>query len=291
MTAHMVVADLGDRALAHRLAGLLQDIIEPTPEALTLFENGPSGWRIEAYYPEAPDTEALHAQLASFAGDSVPELLASPVPDKNWVAISQAALPPVTAGRFTVHGSHDTGRVPRGPNSILIDAGEAFGTAHHATTYGCLLAIDRILRSRTFRRVLDLGCGSGVLAIAVARILPHAQILASDLDLQSVMVARENMRVNAVAHRIDAFAAEGLEAPKLRRPGAFDLVIANILADPLISLAPAIARALEPGGMALLSGILIDQAPAVISAYRAHGFTLVSHDRHTGWSALTLVRR
>lgn len=295
MTTSKLTIELADREAARTLAGALQELVTLPPHALTLFEqpsgpDGPARWRIEGYYDEPPDTDALAAELAVFLDRPAPALLVAPVEEQNWVAISQAALPPVTAGRFTIHGSHDVGRVPRGPNAILVDAGEAFGTAHHATTFGCLSAIDQLTRRQTFRRVLDLGCGSGVLAIAAARALPHARILATDLDEQSVVVARCNMRQNGAGHRIDAFVAAGLDAPKLRRPGQFDLVIANILADPLIALARHIRRALQPGGALVLSGLLIPQAPAVIAAYRAAGFALVSHRRIHGWSTLTLTR-
>jgi ribosomal protein L11 methyltransferase len=293
-----------DKDEAHTLAAALQDLIEPAPDALTLFEHGPPigdlaapagvadvkaivRWKIDAYYDHAPDAAALRKELAAL---DVPVISVDPVPDNNWVAMSQAALPPVTAGRFVIHGSHDNDRVPQGPNSIMIDAGEAFGTAHHATTSGCLAAIDRVTRTRRYTNVLDLGCGSGVLAIAVARVLPKALILASDLDEPSVAVAAENMRLNGVANRIHVFAAVGLEHPFIRQAGRFDLLIANILANPLIMLSKSIAQAVEPGGTVLLSGLLIPQAPQVIAAYRASGFQLVRHDRVYGWSTLELKR-
>lgn len=284
--ASLVIAD---KDAAHTLAAALQDLIEPTPDALTLFEHG-SGWKIDAYYEHAPDGAALAAELAHVTALPVPAFTVADVPGHNWVAMSQAALPPVYAGRFVIHGSHDTHRVPHGPNSILIDAGEAFGTAHHATTSGCLAAIDRVTRTRRYRNVLDLGCGSGVLAIAVARVLPRALILASDLDAPSVGVAAQNMRLNGVAHRIHVFPACGLDHPFIRHAGLFDLFIANILAGPLIMLAKQIAKAIEPGGTLLLSGLLIPQAPQVIAAYRAAGFHLVRHDRVYGWSTLELIR-
>jgi ribosomal protein L11 methyltransferase len=213
------------------------------------------------------------------------------VPDLNWVAISQAALPPVHAGRFTVHGSHDKGRIPRGPNTILIDAGEAFGTAHHATTLGCLLAIDRLARSRPFANVLDLGCGSGVLAIAAARSMPAARLIATDMDLQSVTVAAENIRINGTARQISVICANGIAHPDVRRRAPFDLLIANILAGPLVKLAPDLARSVTPGATLVLSGILIPQAHEVIASYLAQGFRLDRHDRIAGWSTLTFSRR
>jgi ribosomal protein L11 methyltransferase len=287
---HKVVVDFAERDLAHRVAGALQDLIEPAPDALTIFEQGAADWRIEAYYPEAPDLAVLHGQVLDLLGARVPALRANEVPDLDWVALSQAALPPVAAGRFTVHGSHDRGRVPRGPNAILIDAGQAFGTAHHATTFGCLAALDALTRRGRFVRVLDLGCGSGVLAIALARALPRAAILATDLDAPSVAVARDNMRRNGVAGRISAFAAAGLDHPRLRGARRFDLIVANILADPLVELARGLSRALAPGGTLVLSGLLTPQSPRVIAAYRAAGFILRAHRRIEGWSTLVLAR-
>ncbi len=345
-----LVLDLDDRDLARSVAGALQDLIEPPPQALTVFEAPPSGWRIEAYYDTttgdaAPDGAHLGAAIGNIIGRAIPSFRLEDVPDLNWVTISQKALPPVGAGRFTVHGSHDRNRVPRGPNAILIDAGEAFGTAHHATTHGCLTAIDRLTRLEQQRprapakpgsghsgagragkarrrvtaqpcrtptgagsagkargrgagagsagkmQVLDLGCGSGVLAIAVARALPYARpIIATDLDPQSVVVARDNMRINGVGSRVRAYVAAGLDHPALRGK-RFDLLIANILAEPLIRLAPELSRALAPRGRLVLSGLLVSQAREVAAAYRACGLCLVAHTRLAGWSTLVLRHR
>jgi ribosomal protein L11 methyltransferase len=287
-----LVLEEPDRDSARRLAGALQDLIEPAPAALTLFENGAGGWRIETYYDEPqPAADWLAGEVAALTGLPAPDFVAEAVPDLNWVALSQAALPPVAAGRFTVHGSHDRGRVPQGPNAILIDAGEAFGTAHHATTFGCLAAIDRLARRRRVAtNVLDLGCGSGVLAIAAARAMPRARIIASDLDHQSVVVARANFAANGEAARIRAVVADGLGDPALRRRAPFDLLVANILAGPLIALAKDIRRVVVPTGTVVLSGLLTGQAPQVIAAYRAAGFALVAHTRLAGWSTLVLAR-
>ena len=291
MALEKITATFTDRNLAHAIAGALQDLIEPPPDALTIFENGPSSWQLEAYFNEGTDAAALAGNVSALLGIEAPKFEGSRVPDLNWVAISQAALPPVEAGRFVVHGSHDCGRVPRGPYSILIDAGEAFGTAHHATTLGCLMAIHRLTRVEDFNDVLDLGCGSGVLAIAVAKACPRARIIATDLDAQSVKVAAANMAVNGVGQRIAIACASGVDHTWLRQSPPFDLVIANILADPLITLAPDMRRTVAQGGTLVLSGLLIHQAPQVIAAYRAAGFHLLRHDRMTGWATLTLRRR
>lgn len=293
---HKLVADLPDRSQAHKLAGAIENFLEPAPVALTLFERpgidgGPAGWRMEAYFDSPPDIPAIRTCLSDLVGIDVPDLAIEEIPDLNWVALSQSALPPVVAGRFTVHGSHDAHRVAQGPNAIRVEAGEAFGTAHHATTYGCLLALDRLTRRRRYRNILDLGTGSGVLAIALARVLPAARIIATDLDRRSVEVARENMIANRVANRIRALQASGLDCPVLRQSRAFDLIVANILAGPLHALAPAIARKLQAGGNLVLSGLLIHQAPQIIVRYNSQGLVLSAHDRVAGWSTLTLKKR
>lgn len=291
MTSQKLTLTVADRDDARRIAGALQDLVEPPPEALTLFEVPGAGWCIDAYFEDLPDAAEMRATLAEMTGLDVPPVEQAAVPPLNWVAISQAALPPVHAGRFTVHGTHDRGKVARGPNSIVIDAGEAFGTAHHATTYGCLMAIDRLTRRPRFKRVFDLGCGSGVLAIASARVLPGARIVASDMDPTSVAVAKENIAANTAPRRVETLVAAGLAHSRLRRQLPFDLVVANILADPLMRLARDIRRAMRPGAALVLSGILIPQAPAVIAAFMAQGFQMVRHERVTGWSTLILQRR
>lgn len=281
---------LTDLGAARALTAALEEA-DPPFDAVTQFEDGPGAWRIEAYTQDRADAEAAAAGLPAEMRPMVASVEIEELPDANWVAISQAALAPVTAGRFTVHGSHDRGRVPYGPNAILVDAGEAFGTAHHATTLGCLMAIDRLARTRgPFRRVLDLGCGSGVLAIAAARALPRAQVIATDNDPIAVEVARANADANGVK-RIVTACALGLDHPWLRHAAPFDLIIANILAGPLRAMAGDVAGALRPGGSLMLSGILNPEAAAVIAAYGAHGVTLKQHRRIGEWSTLTLVRR
>lgn len=282
---------LGDaKALAEHL-----DMSEPIPLATSLFENQDAdgaavgGWRVDAYFEEAPDLEALR-QTAADLLDRARSISVDAVPDENWVAISQAALPPVSAGRYCIHGSHDRQRVGRRLHAIEIDAGEAFGTAHHATTEGCLQAIDRLTRRRRFNSVLDLGCGSGVLAIAAAQALPQASIVASDIDGEAVRVAAANIRSNRLGGRIRVYTATGLAHAALRGDGSFDLVTANILAGPLIGLAPHLARAIMPGGIAILSGLLADQAREVAAAYRMSGFRLQEKQILTGWATLVVAR-
>ncbi|MGE0025391.1 MAG: 50S ribosomal protein L11 methyltransferase [Hyphomicrobium sp.] len=296
MTPHKLIAEVSSRGRAMQIAGALQDLVEPPPDALTVFEDKGSGtgeplWRIEAYFADARAARDLESELASLLDEPAPPFRSAVIPDLNWVALSQAALPPVRTSRFSVHGSHDRERVPQGPNAILIEAGEAFGTAHHATTFGCLVALDRLGARRGFRRILDLGCGSGVLAIAAARIWRRAAIHGIDIDAQSVVVARENAAVNGVGARITFRHGPGLEDAAIQRAGPFDLVLANILAEPLIEFAPDVRRAIAPGGSLILSGLLTREAARVLAAYGAQGFALRAHERHDGWSALTLVKR
>ncbi len=212
------------------------------------------------------------------------------VPDENWVTVSQRALPPVAAGRFLVHGSHDLQHVGRRHWALQIDAGEAFGTAHHATTEGCLEMLDRLGRLTLSRRVLDLGCGSGVLAIAASRLWPSARIVASDIDPVAVTVATANARLNRAANRIHMATAPGLDHTALRHNGPYDLIVANILAGPLSRLAPSLARHIAPAGNIVLSGILAPQAREVLAKYRAVGFRCKSRRTIAGWTTLLLTR-
>ena len=292
---HKLVLLTSDRDLAYSTAMALAEIIEPPADAVAVFEQSgadplasPQAWRVDGYYLEQPDPAAIGAAIASVTGAPPPQLTLEEVPDENWVSLSQAALPPVSAGRFTILGSHDRDKVPRGPNAIVIDAGEAFGTAHHATTLGCLMAIDRLTQRRRFRRVLDLGCGTGVLAIAAQRAMPQARVTASDIDPVSVAVARANARINATPG-IRTLTWNGV--PRAKARGGWDLLIANILARPLVALAGPISRSLAPGGALVLSGLLVPQAREVLGAYLPRGLSLVRHERIAGWSTLTLAKR
>lgn len=274
---------------AQQIAAALVELIEPAADAVTRFATS-SGWRVEAYYADPPDPAQISARLAELLAIVPPTVSAEAVREQNWVELSQAALPPVAVGRFIIHGRHDRHRVPRGPNAIEIDAGEAFGTAHHATTQGCLAAIDRLSRSRAFHRVLDLGCGSGILAIAAQRAWPKASITALDNDPAAVAVAAANARRNG-ALRIRVRLTGATPKPRLGRQACYDLVIANILAGPLIALAPVITAAISRRGTLVLSGLLETEARQVRAAYVARGFCVVTLTRSAGWSTLTFDRR
>jgi ribosomal protein L11 methyltransferase len=289
-----VVVDVETRDAARTVAGVIEETLDPPPNALSLFEVPRAGlaasYRIDAYFDDAPDLIALAQAFSEMGvvGASTPRI--ESVPNVNWVALSQAALPPVEAGRFIVHGSHDAVRVGRRRGAILIDAGEAFGTAHHQTTHGCLEALGQLAHVMKPRRVLDLGCGSGVLAIAASRLMPHATILASDIDPTSVDVARENSRLNGAGSRVRVVVSAGFQHPALHQGKAFDLIMANILARPLIALAGDIRHRLAVGGIAVLSGLLVTQAEQVSAAYRASGFRMVRRADRTGWTTLVLQR-
>jgi ribosomal protein L11 methyltransferase len=281
---------VADEKRARTLAAFLGEL-EPAAHAVALFrDETTAGWQLDAYC-EPGDLPAIVEALGRVAPHEVKRLSTEPVADANWVAVSQAALAPIAAGRFLVHGSHDRAAAAgRWRRAIEIDAGEAFGTAQHASTRGCLLALDWLMRRRPFRCVLDLGCGTGVLGIAAARLEPAARIVASDIDPRAVVVARANARLNGVAGRVHVVAAAGLDHPALRGMAQRDLVLANILAEPLIALAPEIRASLKPDGHVVLAGLLDSEARQVAAAYRATGFVYVRKHCLAGWATLTLRR-
>jgi len=237
---------------------------------------------VEALYTDMPDGDLL----TKLAGREVHVAL---LPDIDWIKLSQEGLPPVRAGRFFVYGAHDAGVVPHGVIPIKIEAGLAFGTGHHETTALCLRVLSDLSKKRRFANVLDLGCGTGLLAIGAAK-LWRRPVLASDIDVVAVEVTRENAAANGEAPLIRALTADGLTHPVLAKQAPYDLIIANILASPLTRLAPEIAKALAPGGVAILSGLLQWQENMVVSFYRPHGLILRGTRRDGVWSALTLER-
>lgn len=209
------------------------------------------------------------------------------LPDIDWIAKSLEGLKPVRAGRFIVHGSHDRDKVRVNDLAIEIEAGQAFGTGHHGTTAGCLEVIDEVVRSRKVRNALDLGTGSGVLAIAVRK-LKHIPVLATDIDPVAVRVARENARSNGLIEGIEFRVAPGFHSTAFGQYGPFDLIIANILARPLMKMAPQLAAHLGPGGSVILSGILASQRWKVIAAYNGAGLAHVKTIWRNGWVTIHL---
>jgi ribosomal protein L11 methyltransferase len=212
------------------------------------------------------------------------------VPEADWVRRSLEGLAPVAAGRFFLHGSHDRARRRAGGTSLEIDAGTAFGTGHHGTTLGCLSALDRLLKHTRPRRVLDLGCGTGVLALAAARALCRA-VMASDVDPEAVRVARLNASRNGLGPRLHAIAAKGLGHPTPRRRAPFDLIFANILAGPLVALAQDLVSVLAPRGTLILSGLTRDQERWVMAAYRNRGLVPLSAIRIGSWATLRFIQK
>lgn len=255
-------------------------------------EAAPGQWRAGVYFetdPTADERQALARLLGAVAPDA-PAFRFDALPDIDWVAKSLEGLAPVRAGRFLIHGSHDRHRVSPGDLAIEIEAGLAFGTGHHGTTSGCLLAIDQLAKERPIRRALDVGTGSGVLAIAIAKRAPRAIIVASDIDPVAVAVARANMRANGTG-RIATAVGPGLNLPAIRQNALYDLIVANILAGPLVALAPAIRRHLAPGGTVILSGLLADQKRRVAAAYRSVGLAMVHTTIIDDWATLVLSSR
>ena len=266
-------AEAADVAAALELDGSAQAV-------LIAEEPFADGAVVEALYTEAPDA----AYLTRITGRAVK---VEPLPDQDWIRLSQEGLPPVRAGRFFVYGAHDAGKVPHGVIPMKIEAGLAFGTGHHETTALCLAALSELARERSFRNVLDLGCGTGLLAIGAAKLWKRP-VLASDIDAIAVEVTRDNARANGVAPLVRAVTANGLTNPILANAAPYDLLIANILAGPLTQLAPSILRSLAPGAVLLLSGLLRNQEKLVISFYRSLRYVGV---RRAGpWSALVLEK-
>ncbi|HSB60011.1 MAG TPA: 50S ribosomal protein L11 methyltransferase [Methyloceanibacter sp.] len=275
--------------IAEAVAAKLEAAESPAALAVTLFECGPGRIEVSAHYGERPARERLIQLMEGAAArEGVGALRIEALAAKNWVAEAESLRRPVRAGRFLVHGAHDRGKLPRGRFTLEIDAGLAFGTAHHATTRGCLIALDRLLKRGRPAQVLDIGTGTGILAIAAAKAL-DGPVIASDIDPVAVAVAAENARRNGVRSRILVVKAEGIAHPALRRTKA-DLLFANILLRPLLELAPAFAGALRPGGVCVLSGILDAQARQVEARFRALGFRLDSRILLGRWTTLLLRR-
>jgi ribosomal protein L11 methyltransferase len=287
-STHRASLAIGSEQTAKRVVDLLTESFFEGQAAISAFE-GPTGrWDVTVYFAEAPDQTSIRELVGLAAGDEVAQHIAfDTVEARDWVKATLEDLVPVPAGRFVVHGSHDRARVPANKLGIEIEAALAFGTGHHGTTRGCLLLLDHVLKKYYPRRVLDLGTGTGVLAIAAAKAL-HKAVLASDIDPASVRVARDNARLNETGHLVQTIRATGFAAPQFAQRGPFDLVLANILANPLRELATPMARHLAPSALVILSGLLTHQAAPVIAAYRARGLVPVRHLRIDGWSSLLL---
>jgi ribosomal protein L11 methyltransferase len=240
-------------------------------------------WRIDAFPTTDEEDAGLLDVLAGYPLKVVREQLA----DADWLAMALSGLPPVRAGRFFVYGMHDRGRLPASTVNLRIEAGAAFGTGHHGTTVGCLLAYDRLIKARKFNKVLDVGAGTGLLAIAAARTGSRIAV-GTDIDKPSVRISKENAKVNRANARF--VHASGLSNRLVTDNAPYDLVFANILARPLVSLAQDIKNALVPGGTVILSGLLRTQERMVKAAYVSRGFKIVNRIHRDAWAALVLQR-
>ena len=274
-----------DEATAKRLADSLSEHLDLAETAVAAFEGIDGRWNVEIHFEQAPDEAAIRRLIGDAGGPA--DVMFETIAARDWVAASLAGLKPVAAGRFTVHGAHDRVHVTANRIGIEIEAALAFGTGHHGTTRGCLLALDGIVKRASPRRVLDIGTGTGVLAIAAAKAL-RVPVLASDIDPEAVRIARENARLNGIAPFLEYLHAAALGAPRFRTRAPFDLVFANILLPPLKRLAGPMRPLLAPRAHVVLSGLLAAQEQAALAAYRPHGLTLVRRIPLGEWVTLVL---
>ena len=285
---HRASFAIGDEQAARGVVDVLTEIFCEGEAAVAAFERPGGSWDITLHFAQAPDRALLREIVARQAGKEIADTIAfDTIEARDWVKTSLESLVPVPAGRFVVHGAHDRARLPANKLNIEIEAALAFGTGHHGTTRGCLLLLDHLLKAYRPQRLLDLGTGTGVLAIAAAKALRRT-VLASDIDAPSVRLARENARLNAAGNFLHVIRAASFSAPEFAALGPFDLVLANILANPLRQLAQPMSRYLAPGALVVLSGLLTPQAGGVIAAYRARGLVPLRHLTIDGWSSLLL---
>jgi ribosomal protein L11 methyltransferase len=284
--------------------GLREDIsplaLLDAPPVLMTSEADPSqpdAWRLDAYFGERP-TAGMLAHLKALVPSAVGvEPAVERVEDRDWVTLSQQGLEPIRAGRFFVHTPQHRDQVPDGAIALEIDAGRAFGTGQHETTSGCLVALSRLKdQGIRFSNLLDLGTGTGLLAFAALRLWPGARAIASDIDPVSIEVTEENAAINGVRlgrapGRLELAVASGMAHGRLKARAPYDLIIANILAGPLIDLAPSVSSALEAGGRLILAGLLEGQAEAVAATYRRQGLMLASRAAHGEWPTLVMRKR
>ncbi|WP_157220300.1 50S ribosomal protein L11 methyltransferase [Flavisphingomonas formosensis] len=274
-------------------------MLDPTPVLMTSEPDpaAPDAWRLDAYFEERPDDATIAEVRALVPSAAGIEPVLEHIPEEDWVTLSQVGLEPIHAGRFYVHIPSRAGEIPDGAIAFSIDAGRAFGTGHHETTTGCLLMIDQLKRQgHRFADIADVGTGTGLLAFAARALWPTARVIASDIDPVAIAVTTENAALNGVPTgrapgRIELVTAPGLSHGRLRARAPYDLIIANILAGPLIELAPVFSAALLPGGSLILAGLLDHQAERVAQAYRRHHMRLAGRIQRGDWPTLRLVKR
>jgi ribosomal protein L11 methyltransferase len=281
-----------DERRARRIADLLGESFDAAETAIAAFaqEDGTRAppWLVEVYFRRQPNREAVRRLIRLAAGDEV-AVAFDAFGETDWVAASLEGLAPVRAGRFTIHGRHDRARLPAQGINIEIEAALAFGTGHHGTTRGCLLALDDLLKRCRPNRSLDIGTGTGVLAIAAARAL-NRRVVATDIDPQAIATARTNIRTNKARGLVTLLLARGIAAREVEARRPYDLVFANILLGPLLGLAAPLARLIARNGVVILSGLLHGQANAALAAYRAQGLYLVHRYPLDEWTTLVLSR-
>jgi len=292
MNAPTTVARLlCDEPTARRLATYFSECLDPEDTACAAFEGDDGRWQLAIHFREAPNDAALRSLMEAAQDSAAAEALnIEPVAPADWVAQSLSGLKPVRAGRFIVHGAHDRARLQPNDIGIEIEAALAFGTGHHGTTRGCLLALDDLAKRRRLGRVLDIGTGSGVLAMAAAIIL-RVPVTASDIDRVAVDAARTNARQNRVAPGITFVHAAGAQRRAITARAPYDLIFANILLGPLMRMAVPIRRLAAPGARIVLSGLLLSHANAALAAYRAQGLALERRIPLEGWVTLVLRRK
>ena len=280
-----------DERTARAVADIVMETFDPNETAAAAFENEAEGrWETEVYFAHAPDEEAMRSLIReTVSNDAARALTFETLAEKDWVKASLDGLSIVEAGRFRVHGAHDRNRISLNSIGIEIEAALAFGTGHHGTTRGCLLMLDHILKRRRPRHVIDIGTGTGVLAIAAARAL-RAPVASGDIDPVAVDAARSNALLNRASAFVRPVVAKGVSHPALMMSHHYDLVFANILARPLIRLAPSIAKIASPDADIVLSGLLAHDVPGVVNAYGLQGWHLQKRINLDGWAALLLHR-
>lgn len=271
---------------AEAISGAMEGMApEPTGVGVFEVEDGSGLWEVGGYFEAAPDAAALALLAVTFGAKP---FAVSELPETDWVAHVRRELAPVEAGRFFVYGSHDADKLPDDRIGLLIDAAMAFGTGHHGTTLGCLRAFDTLLNDgHQFEAVADIGCGTAVLAMAAAR-TTNADVIASDIDQVAVDVAIANLTANGMDGAVNCVTAEGFDTPELAKAAPFDLIFANILKGPLIMLAPDMAAHTKSKGIAILSGILNEQADEIVAVYARNGNNLMMREEIGDWTTLTL---
>jgi ribosomal protein L11 methyltransferase len=286
-STHRATFAVGDEQHAKSVVDALAENFFGREPAIAAFEAAGGRWHISMHFDEAPDQAGIRELVNRAAGGKIGDVAFDVVKAKDWVKATLEELVPVRAGRFIVHGQHDRAKVPPNKLGIEIEAALAFGTGHHGTTRGCLLLLDQVLKAYRPRRVLDLGTGTGVLAMSAAKAL-RTKTLASDIDPLSVKVARDNARFNHVGELVEVIQAAGFSAPRFAESGPFDMVLANILANPLRQMATPMSRHLAASALVILSGLLPHQAQSVIAAYRARRLVLERQIEIEGWSSLLM---